>query len=59
MFSFSAWKIPGPVLVGVFAVWIPLSVAAMTGILCGVMAYAGLKVIFDNLAVDETWDDVE
>jgi hypothetical protein len=59
MSSYCCWKIPAPILVGVIAMWIPLSVVAMTGIFCGVMAYAGLKVIFDNLSVDETWDEVE
>jgi hypothetical protein len=45
--------------VGVLFMSVPLSVPAMTGILCGLMAYAGLKVIFDNLSVDRTWDEAE
>ena len=52
-------KMPVPILVGVLAMWIPLSISAMTGLLCGVTVYALLKMFFDNMWVAETWDEVE
>jgi hypothetical protein len=42
------WKpLPAPVLVGVMAAFIPLSVPAMTGLAVGATAFLGLKTLLD------------
>lgn len=45
--------LPAPVLWGVMASWIPLSVPAMVGMVCGAAAYVALSSLFDQQSVVE------